>query len=169
MTECIIPDCIKPQKTRKTGLCSMHTARVSRHGDPSIRLKINGSGENIGYRAAHNRVDQAKGDAERYSCVDCGQVASEWSYTNDDPAEKIEHGLRYSVDPQFYVARCRRCHKRYDRTGIYTSRYQGVAFEKDRNKWRVWFQDGQRIIRRRFDTEKEAASYYASLSTRASR
>lgn len=70
----------------------------------------------IGYEAAHLRVSQAKGAAAQHQCVDCGGPADEWSYDHTDTTEYVCHRrfILYSLNPQRYHPRCRKCHKRHD-------------------------------------------------------
>jgi hypothetical protein len=74
--------------------------------------------ERPGYAAAHLRVRRARGSASQHPCVDCGTPARDWSYDGRDPDElvAVERGyeVRYSVNPEHYVARCLTCHVRYD-------------------------------------------------------
>ncbi|SKM98396.1 Uncharacterised protein [Mycobacteroides abscessus subsp. massiliense] len=76
------------------------------------------------YRTAHGRVLSAKGRADRYSCVDCGVTAREWSYIGGAPDEKqqpwvLPHGVptlvRFSSDPSYYLPRCKGCHNVFDK------------------------------------------------------
>lgn len=76
-------------------------------------------GDNPTYHAAHHRVRREKGPANAHECVDCGERALDWSYTGDDPdeligANSLGHVMRYSGDPTYYEARCRRCHVVHD-------------------------------------------------------
>lgn len=42
----------------------------------------------VGYRAAHMRVQAARGRASAYPCMgDCGRPAADWAYVHDDPDE----------------------------------------------------------------------------------
>lgn len=70
------------------------------------------------YYGVHNRVKSERGSAAGHTCVDCGRPAEEWSYDGLDPDElTTPEGYRFSVRPEHYVARCRRCHARLDRSG----------------------------------------------------
>jgi hypothetical protein len=73
----------------------------------------------VGYRAAHMRVQAARGRASSYPCVgDCGRPAADWAYGHDDPDELVTtvRGAvrRYSLDSDRYQPMCRPCHKRLD-------------------------------------------------------
>jgi hypothetical protein len=59
------------------------------------------------------------GSASLYPCVDCGGEAQDWSYDHTDPTELTgegRHGMitQYSVWPEFYAPRCRKCHSVFD-------------------------------------------------------
>ncbi len=76
--------------------------------------------EAIGYAAAHGRVRAERGRAGEHACIDCGARAVDWSLRHDAeqvPAATVGRDDRYpySARPADYEARCRRCHKRYDR------------------------------------------------------
>jgi hypothetical protein len=73
----------------------------------------------VGYRAAHMRVEAARGRASSYPCVgDCGRPAVDWAYVHGDPDELVTtvRGAlrRYSLDSDMYQPMCRPCHKRLD-------------------------------------------------------
>jgi len=74
----------------------------------------------VQYSAAHDRVRRERGWASEYDCVDCGQLAEEWSYNHADPDELIEPegcqsgGSAYSLDSNCYDPRCIPCHRRFD-------------------------------------------------------
>lgn len=73
----------------------------------------------VSYRSAHARVYRAKGSASRQMCLDCGEQARHWSYTHNDPdaivsTEGVWKGVVYSLNPDFYVPRCVKCHKDFD-------------------------------------------------------
>lgn len=68
------------------------------------------------YGGAHDRVRRERGPASALACVGCGKQAQEWSYDLLDPNEAIdERGRRFSCLPTHYVARCRPCHRAFDR------------------------------------------------------
>jgi hypothetical protein len=69
------------------------------------------------YTSAHDRIRRLKGPASEQLCV-CGERAQGWAYTHDDPCpwEQVSpEGLRFSHDPDRYVAMCALCHNRYDK------------------------------------------------------
>ncbi len=125
LARCMIEGCTKPDKA--AGYCSMHAARLRRHGDvhtviPVTERKLptgpahhNWAGNNITYSGAHARVFWSKGNAAAYHCIDCGKQAEHWAYDNTDPAELFDdRGYRYSATPEHYQPMCVRCHKRFD-------------------------------------------------------
>jgi 5-methylcytosine-specific restriction endonuclease McrA len=71
-----------------------------------------------GYRAAHLRVQAARGHASSYRCTDCGRPAADWAYDNADRDELIDlvngRPRRYSLDSDHYWPACRSCHKQRD-------------------------------------------------------
>lgn len=93
------------------GLCQKHHYRVEKHGDPHVTVL---GGNDIGYCGVHDRLTARYGPARDYSCIDCGHRADHWSYDNDDPDSKIEHGMVYSVKLECYSPRCASCHKLFD-------------------------------------------------------
>lgn len=127
--ECHIEGCLKPDT--EGGFCSMHGARMRRHGDPEIvvapedRNMRTGpahplwAGQDVSYGAAHDRVKRRRGSAAQYRCVDCENGAQHWSYNHDDPEEIVGHArsanaVAYSTKPDHYSPRCVPCHKRFD-------------------------------------------------------
>jgi len=73
------------------------------------------------YAAAHSRLQRERGRASIYRCADCGEQASEWSYSPagvDPLALTSSAGLVYSTDLLAYVARCHRCHRRSDLASV---------------------------------------------------
>jgi len=75
--------------------------------------------EVVGYRAAHVRVEKARGKARLYFCVDCSERAQEWSLGKD--AENVlissadnSAGKAYSLDVEDYEPRCMSCHRKHD-------------------------------------------------------
>lgn len=49
--------------------------------------------------------------------------------------------------------------------GNFSSRYKGVSFDKERNKWVMRLQkDGKCIIRKRFEKELDAAVFYNEMA-----
>lgn len=104
-------------------ICSMHRERLRTKGcvgAVEARHELPASN----YRTAHGRVASAKGKADQYPCVDCGQAAGQWSYVGGAPDEKQQpwvypHGaattVRFSSNPDYYVPRCRGCHNVFDK------------------------------------------------------
>lgn len=75
----------------------------------------------VKYGSAHRRVVKARGWAREHACHDCGDAAIDWSYQGGDPNELTADNKwksRYSLNPTFYVARCRRCHNEHDKRGV---------------------------------------------------
>jgi hypothetical protein len=72
----------------------------------------------ITYQAAHMRVKYLRGSASQHVCVDCAGQARDWSYTGGDSGQFYEiikgSKLAYSTNPEFYVARCKPCHRKHD-------------------------------------------------------
>jgi len=123
--ECRIDDCTKPVKDNE--MCSMHTSRVRRHGDPRAfthqkdrnlprgETHHSWTGDDADYKTAHRRVRAKRGRASAHQCADCGGPARHWSYDHRDPNERVSaEGRAYSLDVNHYVPRCVRCHKRHD-------------------------------------------------------
>lgn len=76
-------------------------------------------GPDCGYQAAHLRVAASKGKARQHPCVDCGKPAHDWSYAHGCPTEISSQGRPpYCVHPDHYQARCRPCHRAYDRKEV---------------------------------------------------
>ena len=115
------------------GWCRIHYERWKTHGSPFIVLQggdnpfshLSGSdnfhwvGDDASYSTVHSRLNAARGNANQYQCVDCGQPARQWSYGHDDPNEMhSQHeqslGMPYSTNLNSYAPRCRSCHKFFD-------------------------------------------------------
>lgn len=113
---CTVEDCDNDR--RSNGLCSKHLQRLRKHGHLALRETVTGSdhhswkGDDVKYRAVHKRL----GPASNHPCIDCGNVAAQWSYDHSDIHEKLEpqKGLPYSTDPSYYQPRCAPCHKTFD-------------------------------------------------------
>lgn len=72
-------------------------------------------GTSTTYHGAHYYVRKRRGLARRYSCIDCGRPARQWSYDHADPNELVgPTGLEYSTDPSHYQPRCIGCHAAFD-------------------------------------------------------
>lgn len=76
-------------------------------------------GDGPGYSGAHARLYRCRGPANAHACVDCGELAKDWSYSGGCPRELTDpkSGCRYSPDPDRYEPRCRKCHRAHDRIG----------------------------------------------------
>jgi hypothetical protein len=80
-------------------------------------------GDSVGYSALHNRIYKTLGKASEHPCVDCGQVAQEWSLSwQRVPSSQLKQqvggpwdGLFYSTDVYDYDPRCIRDARRYDK------------------------------------------------------
>lgn len=68
------------------------------------------------YLAAHKRVYRARGSAESYDCVHCGNPAQDWAYQNCAGSAELvnRYGRRYSPNPGDYDPLCKACHAAYD-------------------------------------------------------
>ena len=120
---CTVTNCDRPHRAK--GFCSMHWTRWRKHGDPTIVRKPPGfqsgedhpdwKGDDVSYRGLHTRLISMRGPASLYFCVDCGGVATTWSYDHKDPDEKPGRSP-YSTDLHHYEPRCRSCHWRLDGT-----------------------------------------------------
>ena len=78
-------------------------------------------GPGTSYRSAHRKVYRSKGPARMYPCLGCGGPATDWSYDGLDPDEMYGSNnagtapRAYSMNPDHYHPRCRRCHLQMDR------------------------------------------------------
>lgn len=63
------------------------------------------------YKNFHARLSRNKGRATEYGCVDCGNMADEWSWT---------HGTD-ELDYENYQPRCRSCHAKYDKQIVHAN------------------------------------------------
>lgn len=120
---CSVDGCNESHKAR--GYCGKHYVRFRKYGDPTVVGPRDGrppKGGITGYDGAHKRVTRSRGPATAHMCVDCDNPAQEWSYSGADTDELVtdptirgEHpGLRYSLDPNFYDPRCKKCHRAMD-------------------------------------------------------
>lgn len=127
---CELDGCNKP--TYDARICSMHRARIDRHGDPDVvklptyRLGPDNHGwlsdDEAGYGVAHQRLKRARGRASEHQCEapGCEKQAAHWAYGYGDPTEReevVRGGARpspYSLDPSHYFPLCVACHKRAD-------------------------------------------------------
>jgi len=73
------------------------------------------------YYAIHGLLKSQRGSASKYSCVDCGGPAHEWSYNDSSEDALVRKSVnsngspvRYSLDLTAYSPRCRHCHRTFD-------------------------------------------------------
>ena len=90
----------------------LNSGSVTSCGDRSTHLRM----DTCGYGAVHDRITRDRGPARDHVCVECGGVASHWSYDHTDPEVLIDQrlGIPYSMDHDHYQPRCVPCHKTYD-------------------------------------------------------
>lgn len=82
-----------------------------------------------GYISAHGRIRRERGRAADRVCVDCGELAADWSYNHDDPdALTDDEGRTYSLKPECYSPRCRSCHRTFDYAHADDNRRLGVLY-----------------------------------------
>lgn len=128
--QCTAADCTRTCPRRRVTapvLCMMHFRRWLRHGTtdryPGGVLHPNWAGSEIGYAAAHDRLESHRGKARNHQCIDCSGQAAEWSYRLGSPNERTELQKRkgrreilaaYSPYPDDYDPRCMDCHRAYD-------------------------------------------------------
>lgn len=66
------------------------------------------------YHSAHAKTRRIRGSASEYLC-ECGLQAEQWAYNHMDPDEiSTTHGTSFSLNTDFYVAMCRKCHSIFD-------------------------------------------------------
>ncbi|MEU0739349.1 hypothetical protein [Streptomyces sp. NPDC006134] len=82
----------------------------------------------IGYYQAHRQVDKVHGLARHNACAWCGLDAQDHAYTHNDPNEIRDGGRVYSVNTNYYVAMCRRCHRSFDWAH---KRFSGAALKRE--------------------------------------
>lgn len=122
---CIVDECAAPVGDKGArGMCNKHYLRWCKHGDPAM-VAVGGvpqpldrnphwSGDNATYNGVHLRLAAQRGRATEYPCVDCGDLAFEWSYNNSHEQERRDSIGRYSTNLDAYDPRCVRCHRRFD-------------------------------------------------------
>lgn len=118
---CSVDGCDSLAKLR--GWCAGHYQRWLLKGDPGpAEFKYQGSGDDIGYFAAHDRVRKVKGSARDQTCAHCGAPARDWAYDHADPDERTAPeddphaaGMPYSVNIDSYIPLCKACHNKFDR------------------------------------------------------
>lgn len=114
---CRLEGCEKPVKPRHL-TCSMHLARIARHGDPDLTVSYAARAwwcpwtPTPTYSAVHQRLQRVRGRADAHTCA-CGAPAAQWAYDRTDPAP-LRAPWPYSADLRRYVAMCVPCHKRFD-------------------------------------------------------
>lgn len=104
-------------RSGKTTTCGGHGRNMA--GRPRLLYP---SKEPISYRSMHQNLNRYHGLARNYSCADCPEMASEWSYVGNSPYERIDDAKRYmaryalawSPYMRDYTPRCKSCHKIYD-------------------------------------------------------
>lgn len=113
--------CGRELESRESQLCKAHNSQRKRRGytwDIYSFVPDHQHRNVVGYRAAHNRVTAKKGKAKEYACL-CGRSAQEWGYDHLDKNELVEiwnaREVKYSLDPEHYVALCHPCHIKLDR------------------------------------------------------
>ena len=90
--------------------------------------KIHHRRDDVGTRAAHDRVRTDRGPATDYACTDCGRPAAHWSYDHRDPDERTSpEGYPYSLNTEHYEPRCVPCHKHFDLNFLGLAAHQGVG------------------------------------------
>lgn len=110
---CTVDGCDQPHTSH--GFCAKHRYRFLRYGDPSVTKQRYGTGDDVSYIGAHDRIRTSRGPASEHTCVDCGRQALDWSYIYGDENEKWEPKKGpYSTNPEFYAPRCRDCHTAFD-------------------------------------------------------
>jgi hypothetical protein len=114
---CSIPGCDQPKESK--GWCEKHARRARLNGDPLIvkqgkpksgERNHNWVGDAVSYEGWHSRIRNARGSADGYQCVDCGQQANDWSYDHASDSETTSPDGPYALDMDHYQPRCRRCH-----------------------------------------------------------
>lgn len=124
-TTCAIDGC---EKTRRGKFCSMHEARLKRHGDPSTVITPSERAMPSGpdhpnwidepdYFVWHQRLRKIKGSASIHRCTRCDGPAQHWAYVGD-----AQGPLAYETNPDAYAPMCHPCHK---------------AFDTERRDWKV--------------------------------
>ncbi|MHA1210843.1 MAG: hypothetical protein ACTSSH_00130 [Candidatus Heimdallarchaeota archaeon] len=99
------------EKIREKHLGEKHTQDHKDKIGEGLKGKTLGSrnthwkGDEVGYLGKHKRIYKMKGSAKNYKCIDCNKSAEEWS--------NINH--LYSDNPDDYLPRCIKCHRKYDK------------------------------------------------------
>lgn len=122
-TKCSVDGCGKKPSGK---YCSMHAARIRRHGDPDTCIpqrdrnfprgeaNHNWKGEDISYHTAHDRLRRWRGPASE--CVRCSSSGPyQWAYDRENAKKRlVEDGMPYSPDVNDYMPLCVSCHKFFD-------------------------------------------------------
>lgn len=111
---CTVDNC--PNRAHGKGLCYKHRSRLERIGSTYLPTGYS-ERPGLSYRGVHARVVKAKGKASEHACVDCGNIARDWSLNKDCDYEMIQaqhQVLPVSYDVDNYEPRCKSCHIRYD-------------------------------------------------------
>jgi hypothetical protein len=56
------------------------------------------------YRFIHNRLRAQRGPASDHLCVDCGDAAAHWSFSNYDDVPLRTQGRPFSMNPRKGIA-----------------------------------------------------------------
>lgn len=75
----------------------------------------------------HQRLRHHKGPASKFSCVDCGEQAKDWSRTHG------ANGLAY----EDYSPRCRSCHRLYDKAEVSAKLSAAIRGRKLTPEWKA--------------------------------
>ena len=95
----------------KTKSCGCLVTQVNRESGLIRREEI------VGYDAIHRRLKIDLGFASEYSCVNCFDVADEWSLMHRQECDvhyDTHTGKPYSLDLNDYMPMCKSCHVKYD-------------------------------------------------------
>ena len=121
-TPCSADSCNKDSKAR--GMCGTHYAawwkaqpkdfRTYRTGRPRLAT--------VTYEGMHSRLEINMGRAAENSCVDCGNPANDWTWSNecDETLWGIAKKGRPNLNPycmhyEHYAPRCTKCHMIFDK------------------------------------------------------
>lgn len=121
---CAIEGC--ERRVHAKGWCEKHYRRALKSGgDPTVvQHSMKGRrgaahpqwrGDEVTMGSLHLRIQRERGKASEHLCA-CGADAHEWSYIGGDPDEKLDprKDMAYSLDLNYYVPRCRSCHRAAD-------------------------------------------------------
>jgi hypothetical protein len=118
--DCGVEKVVLTNNLRRAKSCGCHLLTPERR-EQMRALGLASRQAMVGYTGAHERVRRIHGSASRYVCP-CGQPAKDWAYNHQDPNEvrgevttrdKVTE-LAWSLDPAFYDALCRSCHRARD-------------------------------------------------------